>query len=63
MGEVVVVVDEEMDTRPICDTQTEAEGQRGERTVIIWLCLVDPNSPPLPRLSPGPPRLRKGTEE
>jgi len=24
MGEVVVVGDEEMDTRPICDTQAEA---------------------------------------
>ena len=42
MGEVVVVADEEMDTRPICDTQAEARGSVREGTAIVWPCLVCP---------------------
>ena len=51
MGAEVVVVDEKMDTRPICDTQAGAEGGR-ERLLFgsVWpaqmchLCHASPGA-------------------
>ena len=36
-GEEVVEEEEEMDTRPICDVQTEAEGQQGRERYCLPL--------------------------
>lgn len=60
----MVVVDEGMDTRPICDTRLRLRVSGGENGYCLAL-FGQPNVTPSsrPRLSQGHKRLHKGTEE